>query len=114
MSHRVEKVASTIKHTLGEIFLYESDNPDFKFVSISHVEVSPDLKHARVVVSSVVHTERIVAELQAAAGFLRRTLARRMYLKFVPDLTFSLDEGYRLEQKIASLEKDEPHETPDS
>jgi len=104
MSHRIEKFVSTLKHSLGEIFLKESNNPDFKFVVISHIEVSSDLKNAKVFVKSIISdVENIVNELNDSIGFIKFRLSKLMYLKYMPELRFYKDKGIETEKLIESL-----------
>lgn len=109
MSHRTEKFASTLKQCLAEILMFESDNPDFKSVSLTHVSVTGDLKNAKILVSSYLNApDALIAELGKASGYLRRMLARKMYLKYVPELTFVIDQGFHMDQKIShSIEETE-------
>lgn len=104
MSIRTEKFASTLRQTLATILLTESENPRLKSVTIAHVTVTPDLRHARVAVSCPGGgvTERI-AELSRSVGFIKRQLSRRMILKHMPELTFEADEAFMTDQNIARL-----------
>jgi ribosome-binding factor A len=113
MSLRTDKFASTVRHALGEIFLHDLDNPDFKFISIALVDVTPDLKRARVAVSSFLPKVNLLEELQAASGIIRSRLGKRMYLKYVPELVFVLDTAFELDQKLAVIDKENRHETRD-
>lgn len=92
MSHRVERFSSTLKHCLGDILINEVHNPELKFISITRVDVSPDLKQARVFFSSppVMVTNPSV-QLTKARGFMKRMLAKKMVLKYVPELIFEED-----------------------
>lgn len=81
-----------MKHCLGDILINEVHNPELKFISITRVDVSPDLKQARVFFSS---PQRLVTnpsvQLTKAKGFLKRVLAKKMVLKYVPELIFEED-----------------------
>ena len=93
MSHRKERFSSTLKQCLADIMLVEMNNPLFKSVFITKVETADDLKKAWVFVSSLSiagpgDIEPMIAELTKAKGFIKRSLAKRMVLKYVPDLVF--------------------------
>lgn len=72
------------------------NNPHLKFVSITEVIVSPDLRKAHVYVTCATggdldgghDIEDLIRQLTRAKGFIKRTLAQRMYLKYVPELFF--------------------------
>lgn len=110
MSHRTEKFASTLKQCLAEILMFESDNPDFKSISLTRVSVTGDLKNARILVSSYLSApDALIAELKKASVYLRRMLARKMYLKYVPELTFVVDQGFDMDQKISHTIEETEH-----
>ena len=92
MPHRVERYTSTLKHSLGDILINEVHNPELKFVSITRVDVSPDLKSALVFFSfpEGMITD-VTVKLRKATGFIKKMLGKRMMLKYVPDLTFIED-----------------------
>ena len=89
MAYRVEKFSSTLKQCLADILLNESNNPQFKSISISNVIVSPDLKKAKIFVcSSRPEPGDFLEKLTAARGFIKKNLAKKMYLKYMPELYF--------------------------
>lgn len=111
MSHRTEKFASTLKQSLAEILMFESDNPDFKSVSITHVSVTGDLKSAKILVSSYsTDPDGLIDELAKAAGYLKRMLARKMYMKYIPELAFVRDQGFEMDQRISRESPETGHE----
>lgn len=108
---RLERVGDLLKEELSELILREVKDPRIGFVTITGVRVSADLRHARVYV--VTHEtgekqERTLEGLQSARGFLRGVLGRRLRLKYIPDLSFSVDEtleqGFRIHEILKSLE----------
>jgi ribosome-binding factor A len=106
MSHRIERFTSTLRQCLADIMLKDMNDPLLKSVFISDVIVSPDLKQAKIFVSSAPapsfgngidsHPEsdldQLVPRLTKAKGFIKRALAGRMYLKYIPELMFIKDE----------------------
>lgn len=95
MSYRVERFSSTLKHCLADILLNEVDNPHLKATSIADVVASDDLKKAKVFVSSsLLRPDELVEQLERARGFIKRSLGKRMYLKYVPELSFIKSERY--------------------
>lgn len=93
MSHRVERFSSTLRHSLTDILLNEVNNPHLKSVFITDVTVSPDLKKASVFVSATGadttdQLDDLIRRLEQARGFIKKTLGRKMYLKYIPELIF--------------------------
>ncbi len=90
---RPERVADQIKMEVADILARKAADPRVLGVSIVHVDVSPDLRQAKIFVS--VHSDSdergVLTGLKNAAGFIRSELARRMTLRRVPMLTFAMD-----------------------
>lgn len=102
---RSERVAGTIRRELAQLIQLELKDPDVGFVSLSDVEVSRDLAHARVFVT-VFEPERAAASLRAlnkAAGYLRRRLGQEMRIRSVPELHFEHDASVETGQQMDSL-----------
>jgi len=103
MSHRVERFSSTLKHCLADILMNEIDNPRLKNLIISDVITTPDLKKTRIFVSSSVEdVKSLLPQLTKAKGYIKRLLAKRMYVKYVPDLIFLEDEVIAASLEAAS------------
>jgi ribosome-binding factor A len=106
-SRRVERVNELIRTELGDLVGRSMRDPRLSgLASITEVHTTPDLRHARVYVS-ILGTEddkkSTMIALQAASGFLRRELASRMTMKYVPDLTFLVDESIERGERIREL-----------
>ena len=101
------RVADQIQRELAVLIRDEVKDPRMGMVSISGVEVSRDMAHAKVYVSVLGEAQVAADSLEAlnhAAGFLRRELGRSMRLRSVPQLRFihdrSLEEGARMSALI--------------
>ena len=100
---RTRRVGEQIQRELAELIRTELKDPRLGMVSISAVQVSRDLGHAKVHVS-VLGTEEQSREsvkvLNHAAGFLRHKLGKLLHIRVIPELHFfldrSLEEGARL------------------
>lgn len=93
MSYRVERFSSTLKHCLADILLHEVKNPHLKSVLISDIIVSSDLKKAKIFVrSDKLNTDDLILQLTGARGFIKKSLAKKMYLKYMPELFFFRNE----------------------
>jgi ribosome-binding factor A len=106
---RPQKVADLIQRELSDLLRRELRDPHVGMVTLTSVDVSPDLSHAKVFFT-LLNTERkleTTRALQHAAGFLRSQLAQRMKMYTTPELRFAYDEsverGDRLSQLIDSV-----------
>jgi ribosome-binding factor A len=106
VSKRTERVADLIRRELADVFMNRMRDPRMGFVSITGVEVSPDLSHAVVYLSSLDGVEgraEVVRVLTRAVPFLRRELAPRLGLREVPTLRFVYDESIERGARIEDL-----------
>lgn len=106
MTRRTEQVADLIQEELSQLLEREVRDPGIGFVTLTDVEVDPDLRNARVffsVLGDEAATRQSLAALQRAAGFLRRELAHRLDLRYAPELHFVLDRSIEHGQHIADL-----------
>lgn len=85
---------------------FELKDPRLAFVSVTRVEVTSDLRLARVYVSQLDGEEsrrETMAALGHASGYLRREIGQRTTLRYVPELSFHFDEGLIASQRINTL-----------
>lgn len=84
-------------------------DPRLDFVTITAVKVSPDLRQAHIYVSAVGNQQEAMEGFDRAASFLRRELGSRLALRYVPELTFHLDEslerGERIDQLLEEIQR---------
>jgi ribosome-binding factor A len=106
-SQRARRVGDEIQRELAQLLREEVKDPRVGRVTITAVEVSPDLSHAKIFVTHLAgreHADDAIAALQHTAGFLRTALSRRLQLYSVPQLHFAYDDsiesGMRLSQLI--------------
>ena len=95
---RTERVADFLQQGLAKLLLHSVRDPRAEFVSITAVEVSRDLRYAKVFFTKLGLEDAKSAEeatrvLDKAAGFLRSEIARESTLRTVPKLTFKFDES---------------------
>ena len=110
MTHRRnERVSEEIRGVLVEA-IREVRDPLVGFVTLTGVDLSPDLKQARVYVSrlgTAADREAAVAALNHAAAFLRRAVAERARLRYTPALRFlpdaTIERGSRVEAILREL-----------
>ena len=113
MSRRTQRVNELLRQELSWLLTKEMNDPRLPvLVSITMVDVSADLRHAKVFISIMGEAEEkrtAVAMLQSATGFLQRELKPRLVLRFVPHLSFHLDnsieEGNRMLQVMDNIDQ---------
>ena len=98
MGHRLERLNSLLRQELSDLLRLEVKNPRLSsgLISITEVDIAPDLKYAKVFVSSLGGLEEkdaVLTSLRSAAGFLRSELAKNLRLRVIPELDFQWDES---------------------
>ena len=113
---RTRKIGELIQRELATLIAREVSDPRAAQVTLTAVDVAPDLSHARVFVTHLGGEEQgktAVAALNHAAGFLRHQLRERVILRHVPELRFqydaSIERGDTIERLLAKAraERDE-------
>ncbi|MFC1795860.1 30S ribosome-binding factor RbfA [Pseudomonadota bacterium] len=102
---RSERVAGSLRRELAQLIQMEVKDPEVGFVSLSDVEVSRDLAHAKVFIT-VFESEKAASSLKAlkrAAGYLRHRLGQQMHIHSVPELHFHHDSSVETGQRMDSL-----------
>ncbi len=115
-SFRKDRVAELIRQALSDLILAKIKDPRVQGVTITEVQLSADLKLARVYFSSL-NDGQVPAHqagLAAAEGFIRRELRRELDLKYIPQLVFTYDTSFDHFARIDRLLKDlDAHERKD-
>ena len=113
MTERMRRVNESVREVLSEA-VGELKDPRIGFVTVTAVETSPDLRHAKVYVSvlgSQRSRERTLARLTAAHGVLQSRLGRELRMKRTPQLAFEYDptveRGVRMSRLIDELAPDD-------
>jgi ribosome-binding factor A len=118
---RPERVADQIRGELATLIAREVHDPGIGFVTLTRVQVSPDLQLARVMYT-VLGDEKVRATsgraLERAAPFLRRQIGSRLRLKRAPELKFVYDGSIagqdRIEQLLNEIRTNAPPDDPES
>ena len=121
-SRRTEKAAEAIREVVSMAILAELSDPRVRDVTVTYVEVSADLRYAKVHVSVMGDEARqklTLRGLQSAAGFLQAKIAERIEIRYTPKLSFLLDQGVKRSIAVAQilqqvLPKDKDTAAPDS
>jgi ribosome-binding factor A len=111
--HRPERVADQIRAELARMLAEEVRDPRIGFVTVTAVELSPDMRNARVFVSVLGdEPEASLRALRRATSFLKRGIARRAGLRFTPELRFAIDDsisgGFRIEKLLGEIRDARP------
>lgn len=96
MGVRPERVASEMREHISTIISEELKDPRIGFITVTRVEITPDLRNAKVFFSSLGGKDekaQAAEGLNSASGYIRKLLGERMRFKFVPELLFRLDES---------------------
>ena len=105
-SHRLARVSEVIREVAASTILFNLKDPRVKNVTVTRVEVSADLQHTKIFVS-VMGTEReqqlTMHGLKSAAGFVQTKIAAQLTTRYVPHVTFVLDEGVKRSIEISRL-----------
>ena len=105
-THRLARVAEVIREVAATTILFDLRDPRVKNVTVTRAEVAADLQHAKVYVS-VMGTEAeqrtTLKGLQNSAGFVQSKLADRLLTRFLPVLTFVLDDGPKKSIEVSRI-----------
>lgn len=103
---RADRVSEAIKREVGVMLSREVKDPGVHFATVTGVETTDDLRHAKIFVS-ILGDEKTrqesMAGLDRAKGFLRRELGRRLQLRYTPEIQFRLDTSLDHAMKIKGL-----------
>jgi len=119
-SRRAQKAAEAIREVVSMAILAELKDPRVRDVTVTYVEVSGDLRHAKVHVSVMGDQSRqdlSLRGLQSAAGFLQAKVAERVDLRYTPKLNFVLDQGVKRSIEVSRILRQvlpEPKPSPDN
>lgn len=120
-SSRKDRMQEEVKKTVSEIVQKEAKDPDIGFVTVTNVELSGDLRHAKVYVSVYGDKEQRQKTLDAldrATGFVRSELGNRMRFRHVPELVFkfdaSIEHGDHINKILRELDLDKSTDEKES
>jgi ribosome-binding factor A len=109
MGRRTRQVGEFLREELSDIIRRDVKDPRIGFMSVTRVEMSPDLRYARVYIS-VLGTEdernETLTALRSAAGFIRHHLKPRLRMRQIPELEFRDDRSMEHAEQIARALKE--------
>lgn len=114
MNRRIERLNSLLKEVISDVIRKSVKNPHLpKLITITSIDITKDLRHAKVYVS-VIGDETVKQEalksLQSAAGFIAVQASKQVVMRYFPELRFiidnSLDKQMRVEELIDQIEEE--------
>ena len=112
-NRRQRRVAELLHEELSALLQHQTRDPRLGFVTITGVDVMPDLREARVyftILGDEAEVKETLAGLTSASGYFRRQLAQALSLRHAPELTFKLDTslqyGMRIDNLLDSLKEE--------
>jgi ribosome-binding factor A len=119
MTRRAERVSTLIRQEICELLLEHINDPRLNgLISVTQVSTSADLKNARIYVSVLGDDETVkdtMKGFRSATGYFRRELSHRLRLRYVPELSFEIDNSIARGARIINIidrvsEEDEKNE----
>ena len=104
--YRLGRLGEEIKKELSEIIRYQLDDPRLSMVSILRVDVTKDLRYARVFISALTNDaslEEIADILTQSTGYIRRELAKKIKVRYIPEPLFVPDDSIAYGMKISQI-----------
>lgn len=114
---RARRVGELLQRELAQLIQEELNDPRVGLVTVSHVEVSPDLRQAKVYVTILAEEKNIQEQLKIlnkAAGFLQHGLSQRVKLRSIPRLRFVYDDSIERGRHLSALIEEAVRKSPKS
>jgi ribosome-binding factor A len=114
MTRRVQRLNSLLKQVISDVIRKEVKNPHLpQLITITHVAITKDLRHAKVFVSVIGNEkerEEAMQALQSAAGFIGVHASKEVRMRYFPHLLFvfddTVDKQIRIEEVIQQIEQE--------
>lgn len=114
---RIDRLNSLLKEVISEVIHKDIDNPEVaEFISVTRVDISKDLRHAKVYVSIIGDEDtkdKTLKALEKASGFIGVNASKKVVMRFFPSLRFLIDNTVDKVMRIEELLQ-EIHEEQDS
>jgi ribosome-binding factor A len=120
---RIARLNSLLKEVLSEVIHQDVRNPlVHKFVSVTEVDISSDLQHAKVFISVIGNDkekQETIQALQSGAGFISLQASKKVVMRYFPVLTFKLDTTLDKQLRVQTLlnqikTEQQSRQTPDA
>ena len=103
----LNKLKSLISKTVKDIVQNEITNENIGFMTITDVEVSSDHSYCKIFVSFINNKKNSLEILNRAKGYVRSSLAKKINLRRVPEISFVLDDSFDRQERLEKLLKKE-------
>ncbi len=118
MTTRKDRADSVLQRNISDIISHSLSDPRLSgtLVGVSRVDISSDLKYAKVFLSVLPQSARddVLSAVSGATGFIKRELASKIKFRALPELHFFLDTSEDYSQKINSMINDISYANPDN
>jgi ribosome-binding factor A len=105
--NRIVRLNSLLKEVISEVIHREVKNPHVgRFVSVTSVDITNDLQHAKVYISVIgtqADKDLTIRALQSAAGFIAIKASKKVVMRYFPALTFKIDDSVDKQIRIDSI-----------
>ncbi len=112
---RVEKLQELMKQEISQIILRELKDPRIGFVTVTQVELTGDLRNAKIYVSIMGNEKQVkdtLKGLNSSMGFIRREVGHRIRMRVTPELTLALDKSLdysaHIQELLLKIQKESP------
>lgn len=105
-SRRAKRISETMRKEISSIIVQDLCDPRVSFVTVTNVQVSSDMKKARVLVSMLgdnTTQKTSLYGLRSARSYIQGQLARRMNMRYTPIISFHLDDSLKKMAHINEL-----------
>ena len=116
-SQRAQRVAETIHKEISSLLIKGLKDPRIGFVKITSVDVTSDLRQARVyytLMASQDDRRETKAGLDSCSSYIRQHLGRQLHMRFIPEIRFeydaSFDYGQKIEKLLSEVKTDKPQD----
>jgi len=116
LSRRAERLGGQIRDEVARMIASELKDPRLGFITVTRVDLTSDLRYARVYVSALGEPGEggaSLAVLRKAAGFVRREIGRRLRIRFAPEIDFRHDPGLDATDRVARALAEEQAARPE-
>ena len=97
-------MADAIRSEISALLLFKVKDPALQNVTIVHVEVSNDLSRAKIYYACALEmADKVNSGLRRAKGFMRSDLAKKLQMRYVPELVFSPDPSIEYDEKMQKI-----------
>lgn len=117
---RSARLGDLIREEVAEIIMHKMRDPRLGFVTVTYAKMSDDLKHATIYLSVFEDSKKedTLNIMRASASFIRGELAKKLKIKYIPYLTFMIDEsieqGLRIDRLLDEIKSEDEADDEDT